>query len=110
MKETKKSIYDEICRVLTEWETQEAVDDDLYNTLVKVVNNWENVITAEEEKFEKRVVQYSMDILIENEEDNEVDLEELIAESLEEKGVYVISVGFNDDLTETYKENGWFED
>lgn len=48
MNETRESIYDEICRVLTEWETQEAVDDDLYNTLVKVQNNWETVITTEE--------------------------------------------------------------
>ena len=47
--ETKQSIYDEICRVLTEWETQEAVDDDLYNMLVKIQNNWETVITATEQ-------------------------------------------------------------
>jgi hypothetical protein len=46
--ETKQSIYDEICRVLTEWETQEAVDDDLYNTLVKVQKYWETIITAQE--------------------------------------------------------------
>lgn len=46
MNETRKNIYDEICRVLTEWETQEAVDADLYQTLVKVQNNWETVITA----------------------------------------------------------------
>ena len=109
MKETKKSIYDEICRVLTEWETQEAVDDDLYNTLVKVVNNWEDVITAKEEEFEERVVQYSMDILIRNEEENKIDLEELIASALEEKGLYVCGVEFNDDLTEIYEQNGWME-
>ena len=48
MNETRESIYDEICRVLTEWETQEAVDDDLYCTLVKVQNNWEIVIMTEE--------------------------------------------------------------
>lgn len=47
MNETRESIYDEICRVLTEWETQEAVDDDLYWTLVKVQNNWETIITEE---------------------------------------------------------------
>lgn len=46
---TKQSIYDEMCRVLTDWETQEAVDDDLYNMLVKIQNNWEAVITAQEE-------------------------------------------------------------
>ena len=43
---TKEEIYDELSRVLTEWETQEAVDDDLYNMLVKIQNNWETVITA----------------------------------------------------------------
>lgn len=48
MNETRESIYNEICRVLTEWETQEAVDDDLYWTLVKVQNNWETIITEEE--------------------------------------------------------------
>lgn len=109
MKETKKSIYDEICRVLTEWESQEAVDDDLYNTLVKVVNNWEDVITAKEEEFEERVVQYSMDIFIRNEEENKIDLEELIASALGEKGLYVCGVEFNDDLTEIYEQNGWME-
>ena len=48
--ETKQSIYDEICRVLTDWETQEAVDDDLYNTLVKVQRYWETIITAQTEQ------------------------------------------------------------
>lgn len=48
--ETKQSIYDEICRVLTDWETQEAVDDDLYNTLVKVQRYWETIITAQTEE------------------------------------------------------------
>ena len=45
----RDKIYDEICRVLTEWETQEAVDDDLYNMLVKIQNNWETVITKQED-------------------------------------------------------------
>ena len=44
---TKESLYDEMCRVLTDWETQEAVDDDLYNMLVKIQNNWESVITVQ---------------------------------------------------------------
>lgn len=44
---TKESIYDEICRVLTDWETQGAVDDDLYWMLVKIQNNWETVITVQ---------------------------------------------------------------
>ena len=45
----RQKIYDEMCRVLTEWETQEAVDDDLYWMLVKIQNNWETVITASTE-------------------------------------------------------------
>jgi len=45
----REEIYDEICRVLTDWEMQDAVDDDLYNTLVKIQNNWESVITAKED-------------------------------------------------------------
>ena len=45
----RDKIYDEICRVLTEWETQEAVDDDLYNMLVKIQNNWETVIIKQED-------------------------------------------------------------
>jgi hypothetical protein len=45
----RQKIYDEMCRVLTEWETQEAVDDDLYWMLVKIQNNWETVITANTE-------------------------------------------------------------
>lgn len=46
----KQKIYDEMCRVLTDWETQEAVDDDLYNMLVKIQNNWETVITKQEDQ------------------------------------------------------------
>ena len=45
---TRESLYDEMCRVLTDWETQEAVDDDLYNMLAKIQNNWETVITVKE--------------------------------------------------------------
>ena len=45
----KQKLYDEMCRVLTEWETQEATDDDLYCMLVKIQNNWETVITANTE-------------------------------------------------------------
>lgn len=52
----------------------------------------------------KRVVQYSMDILIRSEEENNINLEELIAEALEEKGLYVCGVGFTEDLTEQYKD------
>lgn len=45
----KQNLYDEMCRVLTDWEGQEAVDDDLYNMLVKIQRNWETVITARED-------------------------------------------------------------
>ena len=53
----------------------------------------------------KRVVCYGMDILIRNEEENNIDLEKLITEALEEKGLYVLGVLFNDDLTEVYKRD-----
>lgn len=52
----------------------------------------------------KRVVQYSIDILIRNKAENEINLEELIAEALEEKGLYVLSVSFTDDMTSEYKK------
>lgn len=48
----REEIYDEMCRVLTNYETAE--DDDkfteyeLYEMLVKIQNNWEAVITAQE--------------------------------------------------------------
>jgi hypothetical protein len=53
--ETKASIYDEMCRVLTDYENREVQSDnidweaDLYEMLVKIQNNWETVITAQEE-------------------------------------------------------------
>ena len=53
----------------------------------------------------KRVVCYGMDILIRNEEENNIDLEKLITEALEEKGLYVLGVLFNDYLTEVYKRD-----
>lgn len=52
----------------------------------------------------KRVVGYGVDILIRNEEENNINLEELIAEALEEKGLYVLGVQFGDDLTEQYPD------
>lgn len=46
----KQAIYDELCRVLTDYEGngshQKATADDLYAMLVKIQNNWESVITA----------------------------------------------------------------
>lgn len=51
----KKEIYDELCRVLTDYENPNDVKDynyidweaELYEMLVKIQNNWE-FITAEE--------------------------------------------------------------
>lgn len=42
----KSEIYDEISRVLTDYEEGFADDTDLYNALVKVQNRWEDTITA----------------------------------------------------------------
>lgn len=52
----------------------------------------------------KRVVGYGVDILIRNEQENNINLEELIAEALKEKGLYVLGVQFGDDLTEQYPD------
>ena len=52
----------------------------------------------------KRVVGYGVDILIRNEQENNLNLEELIAEALEEKGLYILGVQFGDDLTEQYPD------
>ena len=46
MMETKKSIYDELSRVLTAFEEMEASEAELYEMLCKIQNNWEDVITA----------------------------------------------------------------
>lgn len=47
----KQEIYDELCKVLTDYEGYgaegKATEDDLYYMLVKIQNNWEDVITAE---------------------------------------------------------------
>ena len=45
----RRSIYDELCSVLTDWEEMKASSEDLYNMLVKIQNNWETVITASED-------------------------------------------------------------
>lgn len=48
----KKEIYDKLCRVLTEYESHEIKDSlaefELYDMLVEIQNNWEDVITAED--------------------------------------------------------------
>lgn len=47
MVETKNTIYDELSRVLTDYEEMSATEDDLYDMLCKIQNNWEDVITAD---------------------------------------------------------------
>ena len=46
---TKQDFYDEICKIITDWEEQKAVDNDLYDMLVDIQNNWENIITKQED-------------------------------------------------------------
>jgi hypothetical protein len=48
MLETKRTIYDELCRVLTDYEEKSADSKDLYEMLVKIQNRWEDVITEQE--------------------------------------------------------------
>ena len=47
----RESIYNEMCKVLTDYENAEDGDKvteyELYEMLVKIQNNWEAVITAE---------------------------------------------------------------
>lgn len=43
-------IYDELSRVLTDYEESICDESDLYYMLCKIQNRWEDVITAEEEK------------------------------------------------------------
>lgn len=45
----KDKIYDELSRVLTEYEEGDASANALYETLVDIQNNWETVITVREE-------------------------------------------------------------
>ena len=48
----REEIYDEMCRLLTDYENIEGdmvTEWDLYGMLVKIQNNWESVITAKED-------------------------------------------------------------
>lgn len=49
----KDQIYDELCRVLTEYEEAKGqhseLENSLYEMLVKIQVNWEAVITTENE-------------------------------------------------------------
>lgn len=49
----RDDIYNEVSRVLTDYENGDATTDDLYDTLVKVQNNWEGTITANLEESKK---------------------------------------------------------
>mgnify|MGYP003305130555 CR=1 FL=1 len=45
----RDQIYDEICRVLTIYEEyDDDMSDILYEMLVKIQNNWETVITVQD--------------------------------------------------------------
>lgn len=51
MEETRKSLYDELCEILTEYENPEHYNNrtgeaELYEILVKIQNNWENIISS----------------------------------------------------------------
>lgn len=56
MPETKQDIYDALCKLLTDYENLEDVEDydnidweaELYKMLVKIQNRWEDTITAAE--------------------------------------------------------------
>jgi len=50
---TKQTIYDEICHTLTDYENPDDIEGtvdmvDFYELLVKIQNNWEGVITAQD--------------------------------------------------------------
>lgn len=42
----KINIYDELSKVLTDYEERKATEKELYNMLVEIQNNWEVIITA----------------------------------------------------------------
>ena len=46
----RKEIYDEMCRLLTEYEEGSDMvnQGELYDMLVKIQNNWETVITVQD--------------------------------------------------------------
>lgn len=46
--QTKKEVYDRVCRTLTDWENKECVAFDLYCMLVDIQALWEDVITAQD--------------------------------------------------------------
>lgn len=44
----KQMIYDELSRVLTDFENGYADENDLYNMLCTIQNKWEDAITVED--------------------------------------------------------------
>lgn len=50
---TKEQIYDEMCRVLTEYENDNDMitENELYDILVTIQNNWETVITKQRTNY-----------------------------------------------------------
>lgn len=50
MQGTIEEFYDELCKVLTEWEQGEISDFELYSFMVDVQNAISNISYAEEEK------------------------------------------------------------
>ena len=56
MPETKQDIYNDLCKLLTDYENLEDVEDydnidwegELYKMLVKIQNRWEDTITVAE--------------------------------------------------------------
>lgn len=45
----RTEIYDEMCRVLTDYELGDAAPDELYKMLVIIQRRWEDCITAEDD-------------------------------------------------------------
>ena len=52
----------------------------------------------------KRVKQISLDILVGSETDGE-ELAEIVSNELERRGFRVVGAGFQDDMTDVYKEH-----
>lgn len=59
----KQKLYDAVCRVLTDYETQKAVGDDLYWMLVQVQNNWETIISTNEPSNTKTKGETTMSLI-----------------------------------------------
>lgn len=47
MKIETNEIYDKLCHILTDYETGNADENDLYKMLIEIQNEWEPTITAD---------------------------------------------------------------